>query len=225
MAVILYGSSAKNNLKVAYAVATKVLGDGAQKYVLSNSYPDFMLVSKNSDDNVITVDNVRPVSEFLSQSSEFGGYKVVIIDSAEEMNDNAANSILKTLEEPQGQAVIILTTTKLFGLLPTIRSRCQKIFVKGNADRRYSTSDKFYNDCIDFFGSNMEDIPGFAKAVLPEQKDVFCDIILDYAYCKFMYSLTETDAQNYIDLSEFINKARYAYLDQQSFISACCLKL
>lgn len=222
---ILHGPSEKSNREVAYAVALKMLGNGSKKHVLSNSYPDFMLVSKNSDENYVTIESTRAISEFLSSSSEFGGYKVVLIDSAENMNINSANSMLKTLEDPPERSVLMLTTTKLFALLPTIRSRCQKIFVKGTVDRSYSTEDQFYKHCINFFEGNMSDIRGFSKTISPEQKDTFFDIILNYSHFKFIHSLNETDAKNYIELSEFISKAKYAYLDQQSSISACCLLL
>lgn len=222
---ILHGPSRRKNMEMAYAVAIKLLGDHIKTYILANSYPDFMLVTKNPDENTITIENTRAISEFLSQKSAFGGYRVVVIDSAEDMNGNAANSILKTLEEPPSQAVIMLTTTKLFELLPTIRSRCHKIFVMGGIDRAYSTNDHFFTQCIKFFEGDMKDIASFAKNVSPEQKESFFDIILNYTYCKFMNSLSENDAKNYIKLSDIISKSKSAYLDQQSLISACCLLL
>ncbi len=222
---IFHGSSKKTNMEIAYAVAIKFLGEHVKTYILANSYPDFMLVSKNFDENTITIENTRNISEFLSQKSEFGGYKVVVIDSAENMNGNSANSILKTIEEPPFQAIIILTTTNFFALLPTIRSRCHKVFVNGSIDRTYSVNDCFFNQCIQFFDGNMKDITSFAKNVSLEQKESFFDIILNYAYCKFMNSLSKNDAKNYIKLNEIILKSKSAYLDQQSLISSCCLLL
>lgn len=76
---------------------------------------------------VLTVDEIRKVNRFLSMTSHDGGYRVVIVDPADDMNTNAANALLKNLEEPPAKTVFILITHSLGGLLPTIRSRCQVI--------------------------------------------------------------------------------------------------
>ncbi len=60
-----------------------------------------------------------------------GGWRVVIIDSADEMNRNAANAVLKVLEEPPARALLLLVSHNPGRLLPTIRSRCRKIVMPG----------------------------------------------------------------------------------------------
>jgi len=72
----------------------------------------------------ISVDQIRSLSNFASLSAHQGGYRVVLIHPAEAMNANAANALLKTLEEPTGRMLIILVTHKPQQLLPTILSRC-----------------------------------------------------------------------------------------------------
>lgn len=72
----------------------------------------------------ITVDQIRSLSNFASLSAHQGGYRVVLIHPAEAMNANAANALLKTLEEPTGRMLLILVTHKPQQLLPTILSRC-----------------------------------------------------------------------------------------------------
>jgi len=74
---------------------------------------------------VLTVDEVRKVNRFLSMTSHDGGYRVVIVDPADDMNTNAANALLKNLEEPPARTVFVLITHSPGALLPTIRSRCQ----------------------------------------------------------------------------------------------------
>ncbi len=76
---------------------------------------------------VITVEEVRRVSRFLSLTSHDGGYRVVIIDPADDMNTNAANALLKNLEEPPARTIFVLVTHSPGALLPTIRSRCQML--------------------------------------------------------------------------------------------------
>lgn len=100
------------------------------------SFPDLLMVTsinsessiKNERDSMeIDVAQIRQVNSFLSYKSYYGGYKAVIIENAERMNQEAQNCFLKTLEEPKGKTVIILVSSKPEMLLPTIFSRCQVI--------------------------------------------------------------------------------------------------
>ena len=72
----------------------------------------------------IRVDQVRELADFLNISSHRGGMRVAIVHPAEEMNANAANALLKALEEPPSGAVFILVSHRAARLLATIRSRC-----------------------------------------------------------------------------------------------------
>lgn len=78
----------------------------------------------------ITVEEIRRVSHFLARTSHDGAWRVVIIDPADDMNRNAANALLKTLEEPPGRVLFILISHSAGRLLPTIRSRCQTLQFK-----------------------------------------------------------------------------------------------
>lgn len=75
----------------------------------------------------ITVDEVRKMKEFFGLSAGGNGRRVVIVDSAEEMNQNAANALLKMLEEPPKNATLLLVSHQPSRLLPTIRSRCRTL--------------------------------------------------------------------------------------------------
>jgi DNA polymerase-3 subunit delta' len=93
----------------------------------ADSHPDLRKVSPLEPGKVIGVDQVREVSQYLSQTSQYGGHKAVIVTPAEQMNINAANSLLKTLEEPSVGSLILLVTDKPGRLPATILSRCQRI--------------------------------------------------------------------------------------------------
>ena len=80
--------------------------------------------------SVITVDDVRTVNEFLSKKSADGRWRVVLVDSVDEMNTNSANAILKILEEPPHKTIMLLISHNPSRLLPTIRSRCAKLELK-----------------------------------------------------------------------------------------------
>jgi DNA polymerase-3 subunit delta' len=82
-------------------------------------------VEKASDE--IKIDQIRQAQERLSLTPSEGAKKILIVDGAETLNVSAQNAFLKTLEEPPGDALIILITAMPQSLLPTIRSRCQEI--------------------------------------------------------------------------------------------------
>lgn len=76
---------------------------------------------------VINVESVRGIGAFLSMTSAEGGWRIVLIDGAEDMNVSAANAVLKVLEEPPRRALLLLVTHNPSRLLPTIRSRCRRL--------------------------------------------------------------------------------------------------
>jgi DNA polymerase-3 subunit delta' len=75
----------------------------------------------------ITIDDVRAVRRFLSLSAADGGWRAVIVDAADEMNNSAANALLKVLEEPPARTALLLVAHSPAALLPTIRSRCRTL--------------------------------------------------------------------------------------------------
>lgn len=89
--------------------------------VISGGHPDLLVLE--GDD--IKIDDARKVPEFLALTPAESDWRVVIIDSADAMNRNAANALLKTIEEPPSQAMILLVSHNPGILLPTIRSRCR----------------------------------------------------------------------------------------------------
>ena len=76
---------------------------------------------------VIGVEDVRKLIAFFNMSAADGGRRVAILDSADEMNPNAANALLKLLEEPPAKVTILLISHQPGRLLPTIRSRCREL--------------------------------------------------------------------------------------------------
>lgn len=91
----------------------------------AGTHPDVHLLAPDGDE--IKIDQVRQAQADLSLRPFEGAKKILIVDGAESMNDASANALLKTLEEPPGESVIILVSTMPQGLLPTIRSRCQEV--------------------------------------------------------------------------------------------------
>ncbi len=85
---------------------------------------------------VIKVDEVRSVNEFLSKKSFDDKWRIVIVDSADDLNTAGANAILKILEEPPAKSLIFLVSHNPNRLLPTIRSRCTKVILQPLTDNQ-----------------------------------------------------------------------------------------
>jgi DNA polymerase-3 subunit delta' len=118
-----------------------------------NIFPDFkILASKNKKDFLfgdggeIKISQIREVQKFLNYKSYYGRLKSVIVDDAQNMNQEAQSCFLKTLEEPKGKTVLFLITSKPDMILPTIISRCQTVkFFKSKdlpADEQKEKRDK-----------------------------------------------------------------------------------
>ncbi len=90
----------------------------------AQTHPDHYILEPEEADKAIRVDQVRHLVGFVSQTAQLGGRKVVLLEPAEAMNLNAANALLKSLEEPAGNTVLLLITHQPSRLLPTIKSRC-----------------------------------------------------------------------------------------------------
>lgn len=87
----------------------------------------------------IRVADIRDAEDFLRRTSAAGGWRVMIIDSADEMNVEAANALLKSLEEPPEKTIILLISHNPGRLLPTVRSRCRRLTLKPLNDQSVST--------------------------------------------------------------------------------------
>ncbi len=97
-----------------------------QLYAAGN-HPDLHCIGLEGESRSVRVDAVRGLAEFILLSSQFGGRRVGIIQNADRMNRNAANSLLKTLEEPPESAILILIADHPARLPATVRSRCQRL--------------------------------------------------------------------------------------------------
>jgi DNA polymerase III subunit delta' len=106
-------------------------GASGARQVVSLSHPGLMVIRRPYDPKdkrfkaSITIDEVRRLRDFFAHTSGDGGWRVVIVDPVEDLNTNAANALLKSLEEPPQACVFFLISSEPGRLLPTIRSRCR----------------------------------------------------------------------------------------------------
>lgn len=94
--------------------------------VAAGSHPDLHVCEPETDSKLIKIDQIRALAARAALTSS-GGHQVFIIDPADRMNVNAANAILKTLEEPNPGSVLILVASSLSRLPLTVVSRCQQV--------------------------------------------------------------------------------------------------
>lgn len=103
--------------------------DPVFRRIAAAGHSDLMTLERRPDEkgkmrSVIPVDEVRRLLSFARMTASEGGWRVAIVDSIDEMNRNAANALLKILEEPPPRSIILLVSHAPGGLLATIRSRC-----------------------------------------------------------------------------------------------------
>lgn len=93
----------------------------------AGTHPDLFRLMPEDDSKNIRIDQIRALIETITLSSHYGRYKVVILHPADAMNMAAANALLKTLEEPPANTILLLVTDRPSFLPATIRSRCQSL--------------------------------------------------------------------------------------------------
>lgn len=147
---LLTGPEGVGKASFAYRIARRLLGAAADpalgllgsqsghpvsRLISARAHPDLMVLERAVEDGKarksIPVDEARALPGFFSQSPASGPYRVAIIDAADDLNTNAANAVLKTLEEPPACGVLLLVSHAPGRLLPTLRSRCRTLAFTG----------------------------------------------------------------------------------------------
>jgi len=142
---LITGPEGIGKATLAFRFARRLLAGGSpgDDLALPDNHPTFRRVAAASHADLLTVertlnergklraeiviDDVRKVADFLRRTPAEGGWRVVVLDGAEDLNRNAANALLKVLEEPPPRAILLLVCSAAGRLMPTIRSRCRKL--------------------------------------------------------------------------------------------------
>jgi DNA polymerase-3 subunit delta' len=135
-AIMLTGSPGIGVERIANAMAQRLLCTAElSKYacgsckgcqlMMAGNHPDLSILEPAEQGKAILIDQVRELMGKLSKTAQQGGWKVALIAPAEAMNISASNALLKSLEEPQGQTLLILLSYRPSLVSATIRSRCQ----------------------------------------------------------------------------------------------------
>jgi DNA polymerase III subunit delta' len=132
-AYLFYGPGGAGKRSAARAVAAELLAagspdpGGARARVASGAHPDLTWVAPSGAHEILVSDIDAPVISAASRTPFEAGCRVFVIERVDELGDEAANRMLKTLEEPASFVHLILLSDRLAEVLPTIRSRCQLV--------------------------------------------------------------------------------------------------
>ncbi|RCL02659.1 MAG: DNA polymerase III subunit gamma/tau [Candidatus Tokpelaia sp. JSC188] len=147
-ALLFKGSQGIGKATLAFHLAWNILKDVEQdfmhpddssliwKKIGQNVHPSLLYISRGYDVKTqkfrtsITIGDIQRIAGFLQKTQFDNNSRIVIIDSVDDMNHNAANALLKTLEEPPTKTQFVLVSHNPSRLLPTIRSRCQMVIFK-----------------------------------------------------------------------------------------------
>ena len=130
--LLIQGPGGWGEETVAAALVTRLLRLDPAQSPREVAHPDLRWVEPEA--GTIKVDQMRAAIEFLHQTPRFAGRKAAVIEAADCMNQNAANALLKSLEEPPDNSFAVLVTGAPERLLPTVCSRCQRLEVHPAGD-------------------------------------------------------------------------------------------
>ena len=143
---LLVGPEGVGKATFAYRAARRLLGaaadprfgplgsapdDPVSRQIMARAHPDLIVLQREQEDGKprrsIPVDEARMLPDFFALSPASAPYRVAIVDAADDLNANAANAVLKTLEEPPERGVLLLVSHAPGALLATLRSRCRRL--------------------------------------------------------------------------------------------------
>lgn len=151
---MITGAKGVGKATLAWRIARRLLGvradpsaplahasdDPVNRRMEALSHSDLLLVRRPYDEQrkrlkaEITIEEARRIPAFFSRRAAEGGWRVAIIDSADEMNRNAANGLLKSLEEPPERGILILVVTSPGRMPTTVRSRCRRLDLRATPE-------------------------------------------------------------------------------------------
>ena len=173
----------------------------------------FRSLEDKKDNLEIDVSQVRDALKFLSYKSYNGGYKIVIIDNADRMNVEAQSCFLKTLEEPKGQTLLLLVSSKPDMLLETIASRCQTLkFFKGKNSavntEKLEEEKEILKELLLVLNADLAEKFKFAKNFDFEKRELsdVLEVMQKYFRSQLLNDFSDKKAKKFLEVAEDINK-------------------
>ena len=178
---LLHGPRGIGKATLAFRFARFVLADGTEggdlgissdhpisRRVAASGHSDLMTLERGIDDkgrrrSEIVIDDVRRMNRFVGLTAAEALWRVGIVDGAEEMNRNAANALLKHLEEPPANTLFLLVSHAPARLLPTVRSRCRQLALRPLAREEVRALLRAAPDCADLSDGDIDVLVALAE--------------------------------------------------------------
>lgn len=125
---LIYGNEGIGKSSLIYKLINQLLENNS-KINKDYYHPDLLIIDKSADKKEISVDSIRKVNQFLSLTPLQSRFRIVLIDNCNYLNTNAANALLKILEEPPKNSLIFLISHTIGKIPHTILSRCIKLYI------------------------------------------------------------------------------------------------
>ena len=218
--IIFYGDKGIGKTTLSLKLLNEIFSNFSTNSSILNSenliykftHPNIKYITKEYDEktdkfkNFITIDQIKNLENFVFQSTINDLPKFIIVDSADDLNNNSANSILKMLEEPKKNTFFILIAHKLSNLLPTIRSRCVKYYIEKPNLIQFkeiinSHQINYDEDTINFLYSFSNASPGIAIEIDFDKLENLQSNIVD-----FLLNYKSDSNQSLINLSNNVEK-------------------
>ena len=188
-------------LKTIECGLTEEAKKAVQKAILEGQAPDEDDLAKKKSE--ITVEDIRQGIDFLSLKTTLP-CRILVVSLADDMNEKAQNTLLKTLEEPYDKTLILLLCENIEKLLPTIRSRCQKMFLPAltipELKKRLSVEYPTLSD-LDKIAEISAGVPGVAKKIIEND-----GLSLYDSFLNLMLPIDSVLVEEVLDFSDEVTK-------------------
>ena len=205
-AVLVHGPGGWGEDLLASWCALTLLNMDTEADARALAHPDLRWV--DPDGQTVRIDQVRDIGEFMYQTAQRGAAKVAVLNRADRMTVNAANALLKTLEEPSSGGFLILVTDAPDLLPATVRSRCQRIpvFASSQADvLAWLAAQGFEAERASAHATELGGAPYTVLQAL-ERGDDPIGVVLDAVACGEQSSLEAAEAWRNEDLVELTGR-------------------
>lgn len=160
-AILIHGKKGIGKARFAKNFAKEIL----ENHNINN--PDLFIIEKEEGKKEISVNQIRKIANFSNQTSAISKNKVIIIDSACNLNKSSSNALLKILEEPHKNNFLILISHNLNAVLPTIKSRCQLVKIEDLTKENFrkillQENSTFEEDNLNFLSEICDNSPANA---------------------------------------------------------------
>lgn len=204
---ILFVGVGCDNTVMEFAHSLLSVNTQAKHLLAANTHPDYQIVQPEGKSHRISVDAVREMLEWCTQTPQIADKKIIVILGADTLNPASSNALLKTLEEPPGNCYFFLTTNLPAAILPTIRSRCQTVQLNTAEKEKPSSQNDFFKDCDALLAKKVDPLSMAAKW---QKEDVM--VTLDALYEYFTGQIRSDQAMHYFEYLDKIMQLRKTFL-------------